>query len=76
MFGWFKKQKYEVDKDLLYRIANIEGKLSALETNMNSLRGMINRKLFKGKFEEEEEEGEDEGEIDAATLQRNLLGFK
>lgn len=38
------------------RVSKIEGKLEVLETNMRSLRGLINRKFGKLPTEEAEEE--------------------
>lgn len=59
MFGMETKEFKQLSKEictLVNAVNNIASKQLLLETNMNSLRGLVNRKLGAVKEEEEEEE--------------------
>lgn len=73
MFG--RRTREEISK-LTLEIEKLKVQLGALENNVRSTRGLVNRKLRNTTDEEEYEGAENPEQMDAATMQRNLLGFK
>lgn len=42
---WFQRQNNAITEEILIRLANMEAKFVSMDTNINSLRGLVNRKL-------------------------------
>lgn len=76
MFKWLRDARYlEVQSEMKILKADIEllnAKLETMKTNMNSIRGMINRKVSKEKFNEPGDE-ESGGGDDAQGIIQKLI---
>lgn len=70
--GLFSTDKAKI-RELEARIEVIATKQQLLETNMASLRGLINRKMGKNALEEVDEE--EKKEMSPQDLQRALMGL-
>lgn len=83
MFFWKRLNSSEYSKlfglitNLEIELNSLKKKLQELEMEQAFLRDKVLKRIKPQKKEEIQEEEQEEGEeMDAATLQRNLLGFK
>jgi len=77
MFGKRTRQLESEISKLAVEIEKIKVQMDNITQNVRSVRGQVNRRMKNTlDGEDEDEQSETTPEMDAATLQRNLLGFK